>query len=117
MSIYLPDAVRKGLEEARKAMQRRSNRLCVHDGDDVHRVLRLWDSGFALDAKDAPQLRGFVDIYDGSRHLYQCLIVASYDQDSEKVYDFKWSTAVAQGPALDFVRADDAPVALIPRLL
>ena len=116
MSDYLPEAVRKGLEDARKAMQRRSSRLCVHDGEEVHRVLRLWDTGFTLDAKDAPQLRGFVDIYDGSRHLYQCLIVASYEQEGERVYDFKWSTAVAGGPALDFVRADDAPVALIPRL-
>lgn len=117
MSDYLPEAVRKGLEDARKAMQRRSNRLCVHEGDEVYRILRLWEGGFALEAQGAPQLRGFVDIYDGSRHLYQCLIVASYDQDGERVYDFKWSTAVAGGPALDFVRADDAPVALIPRLL
>lgn len=117
MSSYLPEAVRKGLEDARKALLRRSNRLCVHDGDDVHRVLRLWETGFTLDSKDAPQLRGFVDIYDGSRHLYQCLIVASYEQQGERVYDFKWSTAVADRAALDFVRADDAPVALIPRLL
>lgn len=116
MSDYLPEAVRKGLEDARKAFLRRSNRLCIHDGEDIHRITRLWDRGFTLDAKDAPPLRGFVDIYDGSRHLYQCLIVASYDQDGERVYDFKWSTAVAGGPALDFVRADDAPVALIPRL-
>ena len=117
MSDYLPEAVRKGLEDARRVLQRRSSRLCVHDGEDVHRILRLWEGGFALDPHDAPQLRGFVDIYDGSRHLYQCLIVASYDQEGERVYDFKWSTAVATGPALDFERAANAPVALIPRML
>ena len=115
MSSYLPEAVRKGLEDARRTLQRRSSRLCVHQDEEVHRIIRLWEGGFALEARDAPHLRGFVDIYDGSRHLYQCLIVASYEQTGERVYDFKWSTAVASGPALDFERADTTPVALIPR--
>lgn len=117
MSEFLPEAVRKGLEDARVAMLRRSSRLCIHDGDRVHRVLRLWDGGFSVDARDAPRLRGFVDLYDGVRHLYQCLIVAGRQEDNEMIYEFKWNTAVADRPAADFVRADDAPVALIPRLL
>ena len=117
MSDHLPEAVRKGLEDARVAMLRRSSKLCIHDGDRVHRVLRLWDGGFSVDATDAPRLRGFVDLYDGVRHLYQCLIVAGHREDGEMIYDFKWSTVVSDRPAADFVRADDAPVALIPRLL
>ena len=115
MSEFLPEAVRKGLEDARVAMLRRSSRLCIHDGDTIHRVIRLWDGGFALEAKDAPRLRGFVDLYDGSRHLYQCLIVTSREDAGEQIYEFKWHTAVADRPAVDFVRLDDAPVALIPR--
>jgi hypothetical protein len=117
MSDYLPEAVRKGLEDARLAFLRRSSKLCIHDGDRIHRVLRLWDGGLAVDAKEAPKLRGFVDLYDGSRHLYQCLIVAGREEDGQMIYDFKWSTPVSDRPAADFVRADDAPVALIPRLL
>jgi len=117
MSEFLPEAVRKGLEDARVAMLRRSSRLCIHDGDRIHRVLRLWDGGFALEAKDAPRLRGFVDLYDGPRHLYQCLIVASRSEQGEMIYEFKWNTAVQDHPPVDFVRADDAPVALIPRML
>jgi hypothetical protein len=116
MSEYLPEAVRKGLEDARVAMLRRSGKLCIHDGDAVYRVLRLWDGGFALDAKGAPRLRGFVDLYDGPRHLYQCLIITSREDEGEQIYDFKWSTAVSDRPALDFVRADDAPAALIPKM-
>lgn len=115
MFSFLPDAVRKGMEEARKTAQRRSSRLCVHDGDKVHRVLRMWDGGFALDAEDAPQLRGFVEIYDGSRHLYQCLVMTSRDEDGERIYEFKWHTPVADSPALDFEVASDQPVALLPR--
>ena len=117
MSEYLPEAVRKGLEDARLAMLRRSSRLCVHEGDRIHRVLRLWDGGFSLAAKGAPNLRGFVDLYDGARHIYQCLVVTSREEEGERVFEFKWNTAVADRPPADFVRESEAPIALIPRLL
>ncbi|GGL68831.1 hypothetical protein [Wenxinia marina] len=117
MTDILPEAVRKGLEEARVAMLRRASRLCVHDGERVHRVLRLWDGGFALAADGAPPLRGFVDLYDGPRHLNQCLVVQSREEGGERVYEYKWNTAVADRPAADFVRAEEPPAALIPRLL
>lgn len=116
MSDYLPEAVRKGLEDARLAMLRRSSRLCIHDGDQVHRILRLWDGGFSLDARGAPRLRGYVDLYDGSRQIYTCLVIASYEDAGEQIYDFKWNTAVADRPAADFARSEEPPVALIPRL-
>jgi len=116
MSDFLPEAVRKGLEDARLAMLRRSSKLCIHDGDRIHRILRLWDGGFSLAAKDAPHLRGFVDLYDGPRHIYQCLVVASHDENGERLFDFKWNTAVNDRPPLDFVRETEAPAALIPRL-
>ncbi len=115
MTEFLPEAVRKGLEDARKAAQRRSSRLCVHDGDKVFRVLRLWDGGFAVDAEDAPKLRGHVDIYDGARHLYQCLVMTSREEAGERIFEFKWHTAVADRPADDFERDRDGPVALIGR--
>lgn len=115
MSEYLPEAVRKGLEDARLAMLRRSHRLCVHDGDRIHRVLRLWDGGFAVAAKDAPRLRGFVDLYDGPRHIYQCLVVTSREEEGERVFEFKWHTPVEDRPPADFVRDTDLPAALIPR--
>lgn len=117
MSDFLPEAVRKGLEDARLAMLRRSSRLCIHDGDRIHRVLRLWDGGFSLASEDAPVLRGFVDLYDGPKQIYQCLVVASHDEDSERIYEFKWHTAVADQPPADFAREGEGPVALIPRLL
>ncbi len=116
MSDYLPEAVRKGLEDARVALMRRSSRLCIHDGDRIHRVLRLWDGGFALDPRDAPRLRGMVDLYDGSRHLSQCLVVTSREEHGERIYEFKRSTPVADRPAADFERAEAPPVALIPRM-
>ncbi len=63
--------------------------------------------------EDAPKLRGLVDIYDGARHLYQCLIVASEAQDGEMIYEFKRHTAAVDRAPLDFSPEENAPVALI----
>ncbi len=113
MYEFLPKAVRQGLEDARKSAMRQKDRLCVHDGDNVYRIRRLWDDGFALDPEGSDKLRGRVDIYDGPRHLYQCLVVNSVVEDGERVFEFKWLTAASDRPALDFVRPDFAPVALL----
>ena len=115
MIDILPEAIRKGLEEARKASLHRNDRLCVHDGDDVYRVLRFWDDGLSIDKKHGDQLRGRVEIYDGARHLYQCLIENGRTEEDEVVFDFKWLHPVAEQPAADFVRPDGAPALMIPK--
>lgn len=113
MSEFLPKEVREGLALARKQALRKNSRLRVHMGDAVFPVLRFWETGFSLDADDAPYLRGLVDLYEGSRHLYQCLIVASEEDNGQMVYDFKRSTAAVDKAPLDFYRDENAPVALI----
>ena len=115
MTDFLPKEVRAGLEEARRRDRRKKARLRVHAGEEIFPVHRLWDTGFAVDIEDAPQLRGLVDIYDGATHLWQCLIVASEEEAGEMIYEFKRHTAAADRAPLDFAREDDAPVALIPR--
>lgn len=121
MSEFLPKEVRAGLEAARKRHQRSRTRLCVHVGGEVFQVLRLWENGFAIDAEDAaraPAMRGLVDLYDGARHLSECLVVASIEENGEVVCDFKRRTPASDRPALDFHRGDDqAPAALLPRPL
>lgn len=113
MSDFLPKEVREGLEQARKAALHKKSRLRVHVGGAVFPVLRYWESGFSLDSDDAPHLRGLVDLYDGSRHLCQCLIVASEQGGGEMIYDFKRSTKVVDKAPLDFYREEDAPAALL----
>ena len=117
MSDFLPKEVREGLEAARKRDLRVKSRLKVRVGDQTFTILRYWDTGFALDRDDAPHLRGLVDLYDGARHLSQCLIVASEEGPGEMVYEFKRETAVADCPPLDYSRDEAAPVALIGRLV
>ncbi|ALG89104.1 MULTISPECIES: hypothetical protein [Actibacterium] len=115
MSEFLPSEVREGLEKARKAALRKKNRLRVRAGGESYPVLRFWSRGFALDADVAPHLRGLVDVYDGTRHLYQALIVASSQEEGELLFEFKRNTPAVDKAPLDFVRDPDAPVAYLTR--
>ncbi|WP_428926691.1 hypothetical protein [Marinibacterium sp. SX1] len=115
MSTYLPREVRDDLDAARMAKLRKRNRLRVLVGGEAWPVLRLWRSGFAVEAERVPALRGLVDVYDGSQHLYQCLIVASEEEGGEMRYEFKRNTAAHDSPPLDHARDPDTPIALLPR--
>lgn len=115
MSEFLPKEVRDGLEKARKDALKKKNRLRVKAGDEIFKILRMGEAGFTLDAETAPHLRGLVDIYDGSRHLYQALIVASSEEGGELRFEFKRNTQATDRPPLDFYRAPDAPVGLLTR--
>lgn len=117
MSEYLPKEVRDGLDAARKSALRRSSRLRVKAGGQTFTILRYWDQGFAVDRDDAPNLRGLVDLYDGTRHLSQCLIVASEEGPGEMIYEFKRETAALDRAPLDYSRDETAPVALIGRMI
>ena len=115
MTTILPEAVQKGLEQARKAALHRNDRLCVHDGDQVFRIRRFWEDGMSIDADHGHKLRGRVEIYDGARHLYQALIVGSTAEGHETVFDFKWLNPVSDAPPADFPKPDFIPAGLIPR--
>jgi hypothetical protein len=115
MLEYLSKEVREGLEMARKRERARKSRLRVQLGEAVFPILRLWDEGFSLDADRAPRLRGLVDVYDGSRHVWQCLIVASSIEDGELICEFKRITPAEDRPALDFWRDENLPVAYLPK--
>lgn len=115
MLEFLPKDVRDGLEAARRKDQSRRSRLRLQVGEAVYPVVRLWDDGLALDARLAPHLRGLVDVYDGGRHIFQCLIVASTVENGELLVDFKRSTPVADRAALDFWKDENAPAGLLPK--
>jgi hypothetical protein len=113
MSTYVPDAVQAGLDAARNKRLKSVSKLRVETQGSYVRVLRLWDTGFSVALNDAPHLRGFVDLYEGPSHLWQCLIVASEQSGDEMTYEFKRMTAVSDRPPRDFEAGQDAPVALI----
>lgn len=116
MLEFLPKEVRDGLDAARNRDRARKSRLRVHIGDAVYPVLRFWHDGFSLDARNAQHLRGLVDVYDGARHIFQCLIVASGVENGDLVCEFKRSTPVSDRAPLDYWRDENAPVAFLPRV-
>ena len=112
MEAVFSKEIQAGLDQARIEGLKKSSRLRVNLGDNVLPVLRMWKTGFAVEA-DAPALRGFVDLYDGAIHLFQCLIVTSEEEGGERRYEFKRATAVAEKPAVDFEILDHTPAGLI----
>lgn len=115
MLEFLSKEVRDGLETARKFKERRKSKLRVQVGEAVFPVLRFWHDGFVLDGALAPHLRGLVDIYDGSRHVFQCLIVAATKDGDEITCEFKRLTPVTDKAPLDFWLDPTLPVGFLPK--
>jgi hypothetical protein len=115
MLEFLPKEVRDGLELARKRDRKRQARLRLQVGNAVFPVLRLSDDEMEMDASLTPHLRGLVDLFDGARHIAQCLIVATTQENGVLICEFKRLTNVTEGPALDYWRDENAPVALLTK--
>lgn len=113
MEAYLSNEVLRGIESAQKKAERQRNRLCVHVGEDVYSVSKCWDTGFTVDLETVPKLRGLVDLYDGPRHLAQCLIIRADRSGDEITYEFKRRTEAADKAPLDYERDVSAPIALL----
>ncbi len=113
MFEYLPPGLRAEFESARMDAMRRKSRLRIRTGEQVYPILRFRSDWFTLDVAQVDHLRGVVDIFDGGRHLFQCLIVASEVEGDELICRIKQSTLSAPPVAVDFERRPDAPIALI----
>ncbi|MFE3836831.1 hypothetical protein [Pseudogemmobacter sonorensis] len=117
MLEYLPKELRDGFEAARKRALRRHSRLHIELGGVVFPVLRYWENGFALRADVSPRaLRGLVDLFDGPRHIFQCLIIASEIEGDELTCIFKRATPVVDRAALDYWHGEDEPRIRLPRM-
>lgn len=111
---FLPRELLAALQEARQKALRGSSRLHVDVAGETWRVLRRWRGGFSLDATQVTHLRGHVDLFDGPRHLAQCLIMASEVVDGELICTSKRETKVSLTPPLDFERESEARL-MLPR--
>ncbi|ABG30977.1 hypothetical protein CEP88_16625 [Roseobacter denitrificans] len=112
MEAVFSKEIQSGLDQARVASMKKSSRLRVCADGKKQTVLRMWKTGFAMEA-DAPDMRGMVDLYDGSIHLFRCLVVTTAEESGERHYEFKRATAVRGTPALDFETPEHAPAGLI----
>lgn len=115
MLEFLSRELRDGLEAAHKRRMRRKSRMHIRLGDAVYPVLRMWEGGFSLEPRFGHRLRGLVDLYDGPRHILQCLIVASTEDGGEIRCEFKRVTQVTDRPPADFWRGEAPPAGYLPR--
>ncbi len=113
MEQHFSPEIIAGLKRARLLAERKKSRLRVHAGEDIHPVLKAWDSGFSVADDGHTHLRGLVDLYDGSRHLSQCLIIRSVTEGDVMHYEYKRRTDVSDHPAVDYAVAADKPIALL----
>ncbi len=113
MDTYFSEDVLTGMRRAEDKARHKKNRLRIKVGEEVYPVLRSWSGGFSLPVEQAPSLRGFVDLYDGAKHLSQCLIIYSEVESGEMIYEYKRHTAVGKAMPVDFVQDPHAPVALL----
>ena len=103
MSTFLSKDVLAGLEDAQKKMGAKKNkRFRVEFNKTRYPVLSLKKNGFSVEAEIAPEIRGLVDLYDGDKHLQQCLIVASKEESGIVYFEYKRSTATSTSAPKDF---------------
>lgn len=115
MLEFFPKELRDGLIGAEVARARKRSRLRVEVGGKTYPLLRFWHDGLAIEAEHATHLRGLVDVYDGARHIFQCLIVASEVEAGELRCGFKRATPVHDRAALDYYREEGLPAGYLPR--
>ena len=116
MLEHLPEEVRSALAAARRhetrpGRRREAAHLTLHVGGRVLPLLRIWDGGLALPADAGSRLRGRVDVHDGTRHLFHCLIVASGEDSGEVICAFKHATAAGTAPPRDYAEGADPETA------
>jgi len=115
MQEDLPEEIRAALRAGARAAgargahgMRSTPGLTLRVGRARYPVLRLWSGGLALPAEVEPKLRGRVDVFDGTRHLFHCLIVASQEAGGEVICEFKQATPAATEPPHDYAPDDKA---------
>jgi hypothetical protein len=103
-------------QEYREAMARpgalrgrsRAPRLRLHIDGATFPILRIWDDGFAVAAALLPRLRGAVEIRDGRRRVWTCLIVATEIEAGELRCSFKRLSPAQDAAPADYVRGKGA---------
>lgn len=114
MDSHLPSDFRSATEGARVRPRGKRHRLRLKAGNDEIDVVEIWQGGFSIKA-DAPCFRrGFVDLYDGGKHLFHALAYPTSEDSALRTFAFKIRQDPDAAPPRDYDRAADVPVALIP---
>ncbi|MFN3644342.1 MAG: hypothetical protein ACK4TB_15620 [Gemmobacter sp.] len=106
MLEYLPPEIRDAMGRPNRRDRLRGRKLRLHLGDAVFPILRMWDDGFAIDAARLPRLRGAVEIREGRRRVWTCLIVAAEVEGGELRCSFKRLSPAQDSAPADYWRGE-----------
>jgi hypothetical protein len=76
--------------------------LVLEAGTRRFAILDLTAESCLIEAPDSACLRGYADIYDGERHMAQCLIVLAAPEGDLLRCTFKRRTAFRLVPPVDY---------------
>jgi hypothetical protein len=107
MLEHLPQEFRDVMTQPRRRDRPRARKLRLHIGDSVFPILRMWDDGFAIDAARLPRLRGAVEIHEGRRRVWTCLIVAAAVEEGELRCTFKRLSPAHDSAPADYWRGGE----------
>ncbi len=93
--------------------RKRKHRLHLQDGDLVIRINEMWEGGFTIPADTELPQHGFVELFDGPRHLARALVMQTGIHEEERYFEFKISQDATLGVPRDFSDDGQAPVAAI----
>jgi len=113
MDNFLSRDILSGLSKARAKPKDRKHRLRLRVGNEVFPLIDAWKGGFSVARADCPNLRGFVELFDGSRHLASCLVICAHQDDEVMRYEYKRVTRAALETPKDFAIDASAPAGLI----
>lgn len=110
MDVHFPEGMSF---KPNRNKRKRNHRLHLQDGDQTIRINEMWNDGFTTPEDVALPQHGFVDVFDGPRHLFHALIVQTGAEEGERYFEFKISRDATLGMPRDFSDDGQAPVALI----
>lgn len=76
--------------------------LVLEAGTRRFPILELGPDSCLIEASDSATLRGYADIYDGGRHLAQCLLVVAAPEGDLLRCAFKRRTPFRLAPPADY---------------
>lgn len=70
-----------------RALPLKGTGLRIVSGSVSWPIRRIWSDGFALAV--GQQIRGFVDVYDGERHVFSCLACENGIEGDEQLFEIQ----------------------------
>ncbi len=94
--------------------KRKTSRYCLKSDNREIKILSIGEENFLVEREDASGLRGLVSVFEGSKQIFDCLIIRSENFGPAACFEYKRKTKTDNKPAKDFVLDPDHPIGSLP---